>query len=84
MCAQKTSSTDDENTNICGENEDISEVDSEQTISGSQKERKDTQGEGKRGLSEHEGHISHSNSQGTDDSSSDDVSEDELKLPGNL
>ena len=39
MCAQKTSSTDDENTNICGENEDVSEVDSEQTISGSQKER---------------------------------------------
>ena len=54
MCPQETSSTDDENTNICRENEDFSEF------------------------------LSHSNSQGTDDSSSDDVSEDELKLPGNL
>ena len=50
MCPQETSSTDDENTNICRENEDFSEF------------------------------LSHSNSQGTDDSSSDDVSEDELKL----
>ena len=84
VCAQETSSTDDENKKICSENGDVSEVDSEQAISRSQKEREDTQGEGKRGSSEHEGDTSHSNNQGTDDSNSDAVSEDELKLPGNL
>ena len=84
MWAQETSSTDDENKKICRENEDVSEVDGEQAISGSQRERKDTQGKGKRSLSEHESNTSHSNSQDTDGSNSDEVSEEEMKLPGNL
>lgn len=69
---------------ICTENEDVSEVESEQAISGSQRERKDTQVKGKRGLSERENNTSHSNSQDTDGSNSDEVSEEEMKLPGNL
>lgn len=84
MCAQETSSTDDENKKICRENEDVSEVDREQAISGSQRERKDTQGKGKRSLSEHESNTSHSKSQDKDGSNSDEVSEEEMKLPGNL
>ena len=85
MCAQETSSTDDEIKNInCNEN--VSEVDSDQSISGSQKERKSTCGKGKekRGLTDHDRDTNHSNSQYTDDSNSDNISEDEMKLPGNL
>lgn len=51
---------------------------------GSQRERKDTQGKGKGGSSEHESNTSHSNSRDTDLSNYDDVLEEEMKLPGNL
>ena len=68
---------------ICRENEDVSEVNSEQAIPGSQRERKDTQGKGKRGSYEHESNTSHSNSRDTDYSNSD-VPEEEMKLLGNL
>lgn len=59
-------------------------MDSEQAIFGSQREWKDTQGERRIGSAEHKRNTSSSNSLDTNDSNSDDVSEDEMKLPGNL
>lgn len=58
-------------------------MDSEQAISGSKREWKDTQGE-RIDSAEHKRNTSCSNSLDTNDSNSDDVSEDEMKLPGNL